>query len=88
MTCCPHDREAVLNAAERRHVGMERNNVRPIVGRNQHHIRAGTPSLADVGRVIHIETDHRSDSARPGLVNWDDAISSDDWFEPPAPAAL
>ena len=66
---------------------MERNNVRPIVGRNQHHIRAGTPSLADVDWMIHIETDHRSDRARPGLINWDDAISSDDLVHP-APAAL
>ena len=76
----PDDRKAVFDAAERGHMGIERNNVTPIIGGNQHYIRAGTPGLAEVNWMIHIEADHRSDDAKDGLIIWDNSVASDDAF--------
>ena len=73
-----HDRHAVFDRAEHRHLEVALLDRRPVVGRQDPQIRGGAADRADVLGKIGIETDGRADTADAGVGDRQMAVARND----------
>jgi hypothetical protein len=74
--------EAVLNRTERRHLGMKRINLWPVISGHEHHVGSRLPGLAKRAGEVGIETNHIGESPIGRLDGRHLAISWWEWIRP------